>query len=195
MVKRTTPIPYSPSSAPRSADENTTRAIWDEFFRIEQALVDIDLPNLVTVTSVESIQTSASEVSITWNRLFNSTPNVVYEKPTGTFAPTTGIWTCPQEGVYQISVQTSLPKDNLAGTNYYYGTIRITVDPLQGANTVVTRVAGGNEEVPLSLTFISMFSMQKGDTVVVDLAALNPKGVVTLQSANSMSIIRQSGLA
>jgi hypothetical protein len=135
MPRLTSPNPYFPSPSPYVENQEVlTRAVWDEFFRIQQALIDIDRPTAISAVCKEPVTVEATQ---NWDRMFDEAVSYDWQLPSGTLNTTTGVWTCPQEGLYQISATVEAPPFPSPATKEYTVSIRLTKHPVDGSPDVV----------------------------------------------------------
>ena len=97
-MSRSVVIPYTPNIVP-SDPIDLPRYLDDELNRISQALVAQPVALSISDTGVITVT-----VLVNWQKVFVSvTPE--WDVPGGDFDPTTGTWTCPQTGLYQLGYQ------------------------------------------------------------------------------------------
>lgn len=190
---RSTPIPYSP--APPPFGDNTqqlSRATWDELYRIAERFESIDRPAAASLTSSKSCPVQAATV---WNRLFNSGVSFEWEAPQGQVATATGIWTCPQEGLYAITVVVEIPAFPNPGNRLYVATLRTTGHPVDGSpDKVLTSKAGGPDEAPLRFTADFLRPLNKGDQVWFDLDLTEESYTGNVTVFSVLNICRQASI-
>lgn len=177
-------IPYRPNPPPVPSSETPelVRATWEELTRIAASLSDIDRPVSVAVSGVDSVAVGATA---TYSRLFDSAPSVEFEKPGGAFNAVSGVWTCPQDGLYQVTVNAELSPLSAPAQKSYVGLIRRTLTHAAGgADSVVIYSGGGLDDQFLSVIGTRLLVLQQGDTLRYDGAATHPTktGTVTFTS-------------
>ena len=187
---RSTPVPYSPAPPPFGADgQQLSRATWDELYRIAERFESIDRPAALAVTSSKSCPIQAATV---WTRLFNT--GIVYEwqAPLGQFNDATGIWTCPQEGLYSVTVTIEIPAFPKPGQRLYTATLRTTGNPLApGPDKVVLSKAGGPDEAPLRFSADFLRPLNKGDQLYFDLDLTEETFTGNVTVFSILNIVRQ----
>ena len=185
-------LPYVPSAPPGGIrPEDFTRAAWDEFYRIQRALIDLDRPAASSLSCSESVSIQAGVV---YDRLFNENVTTIFEQPGGQTDTATGIWTCPQEGLYYSSSEVNAPAFPTASVKDYTMTLRTTLVPISGPNVVKIAVVVVPDTLPLRLVGIVLLALNRGDQIYqdVDLTHSTAVGAVTVKA--SREIIRQSGI-
>jgi len=171
---RSSVIPYAPANPPYNpTPDNLCRATWDELYRLEQALRDIDKPAALAATCSEPIAVQAATV---WDRLLNENVTFQWENPRGQLNPATGVWTCPQEGLYQIDAILESPPFPTPAAKQYTASIRVTV-----AGTSLIAQNSGEDTKPVRVSAAVMRPLNRGDTVTLDadLTHQNKTGTVT----------------
>lgn len=188
---RSTPQPYSPSNPPyteRIAD--FSRATWDEFYRLAERLVSIDRPAAMAIT--ESL-TATVQPTVVWQRLFNTAPAYDWESPPGQFA--NGVWTCPQEGLYNITVIIEVAAFPNAGNRIYEATLRTTLHPANGdPDKVSLSKTGGPDEAALRLIADFLRPLNKGDQAWFDLDITEETFTGSVPIFSILNICRQSSV-
>lgn len=187
---RSLAIPYAPLPPPIGGDiENYSRATWAEFEQIRTSLVDLDQPNCIAVTGTEPINVTAA---ISWQRLLNAGTTTDYENPGGTFDGTTGIYTCPQEGLYQVTVVANVAAFTTPANKEYYVGLRATLDPVVGPDRTRLAYDGGMDSVPKQAMLTTLVKAFKGDTIYADITAVHATKTGTVDCTSSLQIIRIS---
>jgi hypothetical protein len=187
MARRSAILPYVPSNPPTG----TNRAVWDEFYKLQQALADLDRPLALSITSTKSIPVQATTV---WTRLFNEGIGLEYALPADQFDTTTGIWTVPQEGLYSVTIIVEIPAFPNAGNRLYEATLRTTVHPVDGsADRVVLSKAGGPDEATLRFTATIMRPLSAGDQIWFDIDLTEETFTGSVSVFNVLNIVRQGG--
>lgn len=187
MAARSATIPYSPAPPPIGTD----RAIWDEFYKLQEALINLDRPASLTGSSPEPVPVTAS---VSYDRLFDEADAISYEQPTGQFDTTTGIWTCPQEGLYLLLPLIQVPAFTTPASKLFTATLRTTFTYAAGGTKVVTSSAGGDDRVPLRLQPVFLEPLLKGDTVFFDLDLTHETKTGTVNVISVINIVRQSSI-
>ena len=182
-------LPYTPGAAPvGSTDPSLSRASWDELFRIAQALLDLDRPVSMVVLGTDVLQVSATAP---YERLIDETVTYPWQAPAGQFTAATGVWTCPQEGLYQISPRMDVPAFATPSTKSIVVSLRATVT----TSTVgtITWDDSGLDDTPTSVGGMGLVAMREGDVVWLDGYVQHPtkSGPITVQTR--MQVLRVSG--
>jgi hypothetical protein len=189
---RSTPQPYTPAPPPFGDDtRQLSRATWDELYRIAERFESIDRPAALSLSKSESIPIQAATV---WTRLFDSPVSFDWQRPDGQMAAT-GIWTCPQEGLYDVTVICEVPAFPNPGARLYEATLRTTGHPANGAaDTVLLSSTGGPDEASLRLVANFLRPLNKGDQIWfdLDLTEVTYTGNVTVFSV--LNICRQASI-
>lgn len=188
---KSTPVPYQPANPPYTEKlHDFSRATWDELYRIAERFFSIDKPAALSVAETKSAPVQAAQV---WTRLFNTAPAFDWENPPGQL--TSGIWTCPQEGLYDITVIVEVPAFPNPGTRLYEATLRTTGHPVGGGpDRVLFSRTGGPDEASLRLIANFLRPLSRGDEVWfdLDLTEATYTGSVTITSI--LNICRQSSI-
>ena len=163
-------IPYSPGQVPTGVD-GLPRFLADEFRRIQEALVAQPVALSVDETGDYTVGTVAN-----WVRAFvGATPG--WDVPGGNFDSTTGIWTCPQSGLYSITSELEVSPYGLGNKNYYAG-IRIYRDS-GGVITYRETTDGGVDNVPLGVTLAGLIPLLQGDQLAIEMTIVHETFVGT----------------
>lgn len=191
---RSTYLPYAPGNPP--VLDNTRelgRATWDELIRVAQSLIDLDRPVCLALKSSDTLTATAS--GQTYSRLFDSTQDVIeYEQPGGTMNNTTGIYTIPQEGVYQVYCRMNVPAFPSPQTKSYIGYIRFTLTKAAGGSSTVILESSGLDDTILTVQGQGLFPLHRGDTLYFDGAITRAAGGGSVVVTDTLQIIRVSGL-
>lgn len=165
---RSTPIPYTPAPPPFGADgQQLSRATWGELYRIAERFESVDRPAAVAITGSKSIPVQAATV---WTRLFTAPVAYEWQAPLGQFNDATGVWTCPQEGLYDLTIVIEVPAFPQAGNRIYTATLRTTLHYANGdPDKVVTSASGGPDEAPRRFSADFLRPLNKGDQLYFDL--------------------------
>lgn len=188
-------IPYRPNPPPEPASQapQITRAAWEEFTRIAASFADFDTAVSVQVSATDSVNV-ASTASFT--RMFDNSPTVEVANPGGTFAPLTGIWTCPQEGLWLVTVNGEVAAMNAPAQKSYTAQIRRTwTHAAGGADTIAVYNGGGLDDQVVSVIGTRLLPMLQGDTLRYDVAAIHPTKTGTVSMTSVLYAVRQAGLA
>jgi hypothetical protein len=191
MAAKSTFIPYSPGSPPGVDTASLSRATWDEFFRIAQTLIDMDRPASIAGSSPEPVTVGPTTQ---FDRLFDEADAIEYEHPAGQINQTTGIWTCPQEGLYLIMPVIEVPAFTTPASKLFTASLRWTIDYASGApDKVATAQAGGDDRIPLRLQPVIMVPLSRGDRMWFDLDLTHETKTGTVTVVSVLNITRQSG--
>jgi hypothetical protein len=193
-TSRSVPLPYVPgaSVSPAASVGDLSRATWDELFKISQALIELDRPAASVVACSEPVNITPTTI---YDRLFDENDIYEWEAPGGQTDSTTGIWTCPQEGLYLFTGVIEIPAFPTPATKEYTATLRTTLIPINGgAPLQILSTAGGLDNMPLRINPNIARPLNRGDTVYQDLDITHHtvSGVITVTAVRN--IIRQSGI-
>jgi len=180
-----------PNVAPSSNVGDLGRATWEELFRIAQSLLDLDRPCAMSLLCEESIPVGPA---LTYDRLFNEGVSNFWENPAAQIDTATGIWTCPQEGLYQVAVLLRVPAFPTPAVKEYYLSIRITIVHIDGSPDEVLELQnGGFDNIPIAASGTALRPFLRGDQMYVDAAAYHQTttGAVTIKA--NLQIVRISG--
>jgi hypothetical protein len=188
---RSTPIPYQPANPPYTEKlADFSRSTWDEFYRIAERFLSIDRPAAMAVTEQKSVPIQPAEV---WTRLFNTGLAYDWEQPAGQLAA--GVWTCPQEGLYDVSVVIEVPAFPQPGSRIYEATLRTTWRPAAGgADRVTLSKTGGPDEVALRLVAEFLRPLNRGDQVWFDLDLTEQTYTGNLSVLSILNVCRQASV-
>jgi hypothetical protein len=180
-----------PNVAPSSSVGDLGRATWEELFRIAQSLLDLDRPVAMTLLCEEPV---AVGPVLTYDRLFNEGVSNFWENPAAQIDTATGIWTCPQEGLYQIATILRVPPFPTPAVKEYYISLRITIVHIDGSpNEIIEMQNGGFDNVPIAASGTALRPFIRGDQLYIDAAIFHQTttGSVTIKA--NLQIIRISG--
>ena len=186
-MTRSLSLPYDPNPVPSSVEE-LPAFLFDELRRISLALYATP----VTFADRES-ETIEIGPAVIWRRLFDTGGTPIWEVPGGQFDNATGIWTCPQKGLYSMSATITVqPFGGVGGKSYYAG-LRMTVEQNAAIVYQIETSDGGFDDVPLGVTLSGMIPLQQGDQVYVDAAVVHENQTGTVDVVDSWQIIREAG--
>jgi hypothetical protein len=131
----------------------------------------------------------------TWSRLLDASPTESWANPEGVLSAA-GVWTCPQEGLYQGILAITMQAPAVTGSNSVRLEVRATITHGDGSSQVFTRVGGGSDAYPYSATSPFMLPCLRGDTVVFDARGIHSKAGTDIQVAASLTVqlVRVSGV-
>lgn len=191
-MKRSAVLPYTPANPPNEpAGSRIVRPTWDEFYKLKQALQDLDRAVAVAVVSTKSVPIQATTV---WTRLFNT--NILYDylQPPDQFNETTGVWTVPQEGLYDVTATIEIPAFPNPGSRLYEATLRTTGHPADGSpDRVVFSKAGGPDEASLRFTATIMRPLSAGDQIYFDIDLTEEAFTGSVNVTSVLNIVRVGG--
>jgi hypothetical protein len=158
---RSTPLPYSPANPPAPNSEEISRATWDEFYRLALILDNLQSPSALSAACSELVAVQPTTV---WDRLFNENVTYQWENPTGTLDVTTGIWTCPEEGLYSIDIILEVAPFPSPATKEYTASLQTTINPIDGSpDLVFVSQNGGIDTQALRVNASFLRPMYRGD--------------------------------
>ena len=144
--------PYAPFPVPNDA-KDLPRYIAAELDRIRQAF----LAQPVSLT-VEETGTAAVTTAINWFDLFiGETPT--WDIPGGGFDPVTGIWACPQGGLYTLGLSLEVRPFGGGNKTYYAG---VAIDYSGSSVGRFESTDGGNDAIPLGVGLNSQVPILQG---------------------------------
>lgn len=163
---RSTPLPYSPANPPAPNAPDLSRATWDELYRIAEEFNNMANPTAMAITCSEDIAVQAATV---WDRLFNENVMYDWQNPPGSLNAATGVWTCPQEGLYQVDVILEAPPFPSPATKEYTASLRTTRRPITGGPDIsAISQNGGMDTQALRVNASFLRPLYKGDQLWVD---------------------------
>lgn len=181
-------IPYSVGIIPNNLDD-LPRAIEAELYRIQQSLIDLDRPlNAIVVTN----ETILADPSPIYERLFDVVPNIIIENPEGSFNTTTGVYTVPTEGLYNIHVSMVVDAAPSPQIFDYVGKLRVVFETSEGIFQQETTESGQDDQ-SLNVQGTFLYPLNKGDMVYFD-GAINRVQPETVNVYNYVQIFRVSSI-
>ena len=185
-MPRSIPVPYYPYPIPTNL-EDIPRYLYEELQRIQVALLAQPVAFAINDTEAFNVTTA-----VTWERLFDDGVVVpVWSVPGGEFDNTTGTWTCPQSGLYDISIHMEVSPFG-AGNKVYYAGLRLNVVQ-DGVPDTVESTDGGDDSIPLGVTLTGLIALLYGDTLSVDATVVHDQFVGTSDINVGWQIMRMSG--
>jgi len=158
---RSTPLPYSPASPPPAEAGEVSRAAWDEFYRLALILQNLQSPSALSAACAELVTAQATTV---WDRLFNEGVTYSWENPKGTLDTATGIWTCPEEGLYSIEIILEASPFPSPATKEYTASLQTTIHPADGGpDLVFVSQNGGIDTQALRVNASFLRPLYRGD--------------------------------
>jgi hypothetical protein len=185
---RSSPLPYSPANPPSPNAPDLSRATWDELYRIAEEFRNAANPSALSATCSEDVAVQAATV---WDRLFDENVLYQWENPTGTLDTTTGIWTCPQEGLYNINLVLEASPFQSPAQKEYTASLQTTLHPADGSpDKVYVSQNGGIDTQALRVTASFLHPLYRGDQlwIAADLTHATKTGNV--QCLGVMNILR-----
>jgi hypothetical protein len=174
---------------PSSTPEEFIRAVWDELQRIGLSFSDIDRPLSMSAHGADTIQVGATA---TYSTMLNASPTVDWQQPGDTFNPGTGVWTCPQEGLYLINATIVSNPFAAPATKSYQVSLRLT--KAGSAAGVYTFGGGGVDDQFVTAAATLLLPMQQGDTLVMTGAGIHATKTGPNNVTAYLNVIRQSGV-
>lgn len=158
-------IPYSPANPP-AFNADLPRSTWDEFYRVALALGALDRPVSLSENCIDALTV---DVAPAFTRIFDTPVTIVWESPPGQTDTATGIWTCPREGLYQLSYFGNVAPAGVPGDRVYTLEVRSTQTFINGdPDRVITLRDSGDDSEYLSVVGPQLLSCAQGDTVRID---------------------------
>lgn len=182
-MPRSLSVPYYPNPTPLDA-EDLPRYLEDEVRRIREAM--IAQPVAMTVDEIDSIVVTTD---INWLQVFIG-ETADWDVPGGSWDPTTGVWTCPQSGLYSTDLQAEIQPFGAGNKNYYAG-IAITRDR-GGALLRWENTDGGDDAIPLGVTLSGLVPYLQGDKIHAELTVVHDQFVGVADYKISMQLLRVS---
>jgi hypothetical protein len=185
---RSSPLPYSPANPPEPGSEQISRATWDEFYRLAIILQNIQSPSALSVKCEEGIEVQATTV---WDRLFNEGVAYSWQNPEGTLDILTGVWTCPEEGLYSIDITLEASPFPSPATKEYTASLQTTYHPLSGPNQVFLSQNGGIDTQALRVSGHFLTPIYRGDQFWFDADLTHATKTGTVQCKAFLNILRE----
>jgi hypothetical protein len=190
---RSTSVPYSPANPPYTDKaQDLSRATWDELYRIAERFSAIEQPAAIAVTGTEVCTIQPAEV---WQRLFDGTKIYDWERPGAQLDQATGVWTCPQEGLYLFNIVIEIPPFPSPGSRLYEATLRTTGRPAAGgADRIVFSKTGSPDEATMRLVASFLRPLYRGDEIWWDLDLTEEAYTGSVTVLSILSICRQANI-
>jgi len=186
---RSLPVPYSPAPPP-AGEQGLSRAVWDELYSIQQALIELDKPTAMSVRTTETVNVTAAA---SWQRVLDGgTPS--FQRPGGVWDSATGTYTCPQEGYYQIICTAAVPAFPTPASKEFFAALRGTLTPSTGAPRTDFAYDGGFDNVPLTCRLVLFVQLLKGDQVFFDATIVHATKTGTVDTTFTLQVVRTSSL-
>lgn len=196
-TNRSVAIPYRPGMAPGASSSmgDAMQAVWVELNRIAQSLADTDQPMGAAIRATESLVVTVAP-TITWERIFDESITNDWRNPANAFNAATGVYTVPQDGVYQVVARLSAPAFPTPAVKGYALGLRGTIHFVNGTpNQVATTFMGGQDTLPLGCIGTFMQPLVQGDQFWIDAAAVRETTGGTLNNVLCvLEVSRVSGI-
>ena len=175
---------YDPNPVPSNLDD-IPRFLFEELERIKVALYAQPV-----ALSINETGTWAVTTVVTWETLFiGETPG--WEVPGGGFDSTTGIWTCPQAGLYDFGLQAEIEPFGGGNKNYYAG-LRLFVRHPDLSIDTYESTDGGADDVPLGVSLSGLIPLVSGDELLAEMTIVHEIFVGSVNYEARMQILRES---
>ena len=181
-MSRSLQTEYYPGPVPRNSDD-LPRYLESEFTRIRESL--IAQPVALTIQNAGPLDIGAL---LNWQNPFIGI-DATWDVPGGSWDPITGIWTCPQMGLYQASGALEIDPFGTGNKNYYAGIQMTTTGVIPG---VQESFDGGDDDIPLGVSFIGQRFLSAGDALEMKITAVHENQTGTVDAASHLQILRVS---
>lgn len=193
-MTRSLPIEYRPGLPPAALNPDQVdliRWVQQELYRVSESL--IAQPVALTATD-GPITIPIGDLPAIWSLLFPNVITPVWDVPGGSWNnPTTGLYTIPQFGLYQVGAEAEIAAFG-AGNKTYYGAIRMTVTYANGdPDLVLTQTDGGADDVALGINFNIALPFSQGDILTFEISAVHTQFAGTVDYNAIITILRESG--
>ena len=192
---RSVTIPYRVGIRPRDSapPAESIRAVYDELSKVAQALADYDRPVVATLSATDTLAVGAAPA---FERIFDEGVDAEWIKPEDTFDPVTGIWTCPQEGLYQVYAKAVIEPLNAPANKSYVIELRGTIDRLNDwiPDGVATSYGSGLDDQYVTAITMILSPFARGDRLWFDARAIPPTKTGNELCTCTLQISRQSGI-
>ena len=179
-MARQIPDDYIHTIPPENFDE-WHRWIDHELFLIEQALRANPI-----VMAIDGSDTIAVASTITTETLgIGDTPTI--DLPGGDYDVATGIWTCPQAGLYNLHASAVF---EIFGTGSKSYTAGLAI--FKNAVSFLDIESGGNQDSALSMIMSAPILLLQGDTLSAELSTIHSGATETAPYRYNCSYIRQA---
>ena len=173
---------YYPAPVPTRA-EDLPRYLESEFMRIRESLIAQPVALSVTETGTYDVTTT-----LAWFDLFiGETPT--WETPGGSFDPTTGDWTCPQTGLYQVTLSLEVSPFGAGNKVYYAG---VAIDWTGATTGRLESTDGGDDSIPLGVTLTGQITIQQGTVLAFEAAIVHDQFAGLADYEANIQILRVS---
>jgi hypothetical protein len=185
---RSSPLVYTPANPPAPGGDNLSRATWDEFYRLAILLQNLAAPSALSAACQEPVTVEATQ---NWDRLFNENVEYDWQNPQGTLDTVAGIWTCPEEGLYQVDVILEAPPFPSPATKEYTASIRTTYHPADGSpDMVAISQNSGIDTQSVRVNAAFLRPLYRGDQVWVDADLTHQTKTGTVTCLGVLNILR-----
>jgi hypothetical protein len=178
-------IDYQPEPTPYTI-EDLPRYVEQELNKIAQALENASQP---VALSVDEQGNFLVTTIVTWVQvLIGETAG--WDVPGGSWDPTTGIYTVPQQGLYSVNAQLEVSPFG-AGNKTYYAGLRLYRDR-GGVVEFVESTDGGDDAIPLGVTISGLLPLLQGDRLGLEMTIVHDQFSGTAPYNVAMQIKRES---
>lgn len=175
--------PYNPTNPPDEF-QDWPRWLMEELFRIAGALRSDPVVMAVDDTDTITIGTLPTTV------ILGIGDASVIDIPSGAWDPVTGIWTCPLDGIYQVTAQVYIPAFG-SGNKTYFGSIEVN-ELAPNPKRIAVSFDGGADDVPLGITLAEPNLILAGTTIQATLTAEHEQFTGTVNYIAAFSYLRQA---
>lgn len=181
-MARSLSVPYSPAPVPRNPDD-LPRYLEDEFQRIRQALIAQPV-----AFSIQEDGTLPVDNVLVWEQILIGT-DAEWDVPGGGWDPVTGMWTCPQAGLYQITYSIEVGAFGSGNKNYYAA---IAIDISGSTVERYETTDGGDDDIPLGVILTGLVFMLQGALVQFEASVVHENQTGTVPGHAVAQILRVS---
>lgn len=163
--------PYHPIPTPQFGDVSVTRFLDDELHRIAAWAAEVN-PRFAYCV-VRATGSVALTTTPTWvNPLVGESE--IIDLPDGSWGDATGIYTCPDPGLYQLSASVTFNVVGGVGNRQVAVGLRWVVNGTPGTEWVTS----ATDEFPITVSSSGVFPLAVNDTVAIEVAGYtsNPGG-------------------
>lgn len=186
-MARNVPLPYDPDQVP-SQVEDLPRFLETELYRIATAMQ----ANAVSFAIHHPVETVPIGTTPNWAVMFDDGTLPSWDFPGGDFDPNTGIWVCPQDGLYHMATQLEVAPFG-SGNKMYYAGIRLHQERQSVSVNVWEAFDGGDDNIPLGVALTVLIPALQGDVFYTESTAVHENQTGTVEAKAGWQIIRTAG--
>lgn len=165
--------PYAPAPAPNRGEvADLERYVSDELHRVGSWAQQVN-PSVGYTVATWSATGVLIDSAPVWTNLFDGSTEIV-DIPDGQFDPVTGIWTCLDDGFYNVSAALQVVEPLGTGNRDLAIGLRVVLNGTPGTEWITS----GSNEFPINVSAAESVPLLVDDTIVFEGAVYtsNPAG-------------------